>query len=232
MNSAEVSLGIAFTAGFLTFFTPCFLPLLPAYLSFITGLSFSDLTSSSARSRKVVVLNTVFFIIGFSIVFILLGATVTWLSSVLHAYKEWIRIIGGVVIIIFGIILLGGFSVGFLNREKKVHLQKKPAGPLGSLLVGSAFAAGWSPCVGPILGSILVYAGAAETVGFGIWLLVCYSAGLALPFLITAFLVSTVLARMSHLTRYLKVARVVSGIVLIVMGILLITDPFHLLRQF
>ncbi len=231
MDSPDLSLALAFAAGFLTFFTPCFLPLLPAYLSFISGLSFSELTEAG-RPKRSVVINTLFFILGFSIVFIILGASVTFLGGVLHAHKAWVRTAGGVVIIAFGVYLVGGFRIGFLEREKRIHLRSKPAGYLGTVLVGAAFAAGWTPCVGPILGSILVYAGASETLRFGILMLIFYSLGLGFPLLLSALLIQAVLKRFSGMTKYLRLFSIVCGIVLILMGILLVVDPFHILREF
>jgi cytochrome c-type biogenesis protein len=231
MESSQLSLAIAFVAGFLTFFTPCFLPLLPAYLSFITGFSFGELTEAR-RPKKTIMVNTLFFILGFSIVFVLLGASVTYLGSLIYSYREWVKTIGGIIIIAFGLYLVSGFKVGFFEKEKKIHLRSKPAGYFGSLLVGAAFAAGWTPCVGPILGSILVYAGTSETLRFGIWLLIFYSLGLGLPLFVAALLVDMVLSRFQKVTRYIRVFSIVCGILLICMGVLLIADPFRMLSEF
>jgi cytochrome c-type biogenesis protein len=229
MDSQTVNVFIAFFVGFLTFFTPCFLPLLPAYLSFISGVSIGEL-QATAQPKRILVINTLFFILGFSIIFILLGASVTYLGGLLHAYRTWVRVIGGAIIMLFGVFLLGGFSARFLERERRFQLRSKPAGYLGSVLVGAAFAAGWSPCIGPILGSILVYAGTSDTLWYGIVLLIVYSAGLGLPLLISALLVDSLVKKLGNITRYIRVFSVVSGVVLIIMGLILVTDPFHMLR--
>jgi len=214
----------AFVAGVGTFFTPCFLPLLPAYLSFISGVSFGEL-AGARPPRITIVLNTIFFIIGFSIVFISLGASITYFGKLLQAYRLWIRMGGGILIIAFGFYLLIGAKLPFLEREKRVHLRSKPAGYAGSILVGAAFAAGWTPCVGPILGSILVYASTAETLSSGIALLSVYSLGLGAPILLSALLIDRVLARMVGLRRFIRIFSAVCGIVLILMGIILISYP-------
>lgn len=231
MDSSQLNLPLAFGAGIATFFTPCFLPLLPAYLSFISGVSFSELARSD-KPKRAVVINGLFFILGFSIVFILLGASITYLGQRLHNYQAWVRTGGGIVVIAFGLYMLFGMKLSFLEKERRVHLRSRPTGYLGSMLVGVAFASGWTPCVGPILGSILVYASASETMGEGIWLLVAYSLGLGVPFLLSAILADEILKRMKKLTSYIRPISVVCGIILVVMGIFLIADPLHLLRKF
>jgi cytochrome c-type biogenesis protein len=230
MDYSHVNVPLAFCAGVATFFTPCFLPLLPAYLSFISGVSFSELTRSG-RPKREVVLNSIFFILGFSIVFVLLGASITYLGRRLHDYQEWVRAGGGIVIIAFGLYILFGMKMSFIEKERRVHLRSRPAGYLGSMIVGVAFASGWTPCVGPILGSILVCASAAETLKAGIWLLIAYSLGLGVPFLLSAILADEVLSRMARLRNYIRPVSVACGIILVVMGILLIADPLHLLRK-
>jgi cytochrome c-type biogenesis protein len=229
MDSSQLNLPLAFVAGVATFFTPCFLPLLPAYLSFISGVSFSEL-SRSDKPKRAVVINSLFFILGFSIVFVLLGASITYLGRRLQDYQAWVRTGGGIIVIAFGLYMLFGMKLSFLEKERRVQLRSRPAGYLGSMLVGVAFAAGWTPCVGPILGSILVYASASETMGEGVRLLVAYSLGLGVPFLLSAILANEILKRMTKLTKYIRPVSVVCGLILVVMGIFLIADPFHLLR--
>ena len=231
MDSSQLNLPLAFGAGIATFFTPCFLPLLPAYLSFISGVSFNELARSD-KPKRAVVISSLFFILGFSIVFILLGASITYLGSRLHDYQTWVRAGGGVVVIAFGLYILFGMKLSFVEKERRVHLRSRPAGYLGSMLVGVAFASGWTPCVGPILGSILVCASASETVGEGIWLLVAYSLGLGVPFVISAVLADEILKRMTRLTNYIRPVSMACGVILVVMGILLITDQLHLIRKF
>lgn len=230
MGQSLAGVALAFIAGVSTFFTPCFLPLLPAYLSFISGISFGELATARGH-RKTVVINTVFFIVGFSIVFIVLGASITYFGRLLQAYREWLKMGGGALIIAFGLYLLLGFKIAFLERERRMHLNAKPAGYLGSVMVGAAFAAGWTPCVGPILGSILVYASSSDTLAAGVLLLACYSLGLAVPVLLSAILIDRMLSRLSGITRFIRIFSVVCGIVLIAMGIVLIADPFHIFTE-
>jgi len=225
------SLIIAFFAGLLTFFTPCFLPLIPAYLSFISGLSFDQL-SAPKRPKKAILINTIMFILGFSLVFVLMGASITYLGGLLEKYDDWLRKIGGVIIICFGLYLIGIFKLTFLNREKKIHLRSKPAGLVGSIIVGAAFAAGWTPCVGPILGSILVYAGTRETVSLGIRLLIVYSLGLGVPFILSALLIDIFLKRLNRISRYVRIVSVFCGIFLLLIGVLLFTDSFKNFGRF
>jgi len=231
MDYSQANIPLAFCAGVATFFTPCFLPMLPAYLSYISGVSFSELAKSE-RPKGAVVMNSLFFILGFSIVFVLLGASITYLGGLLHDYQAWVRAGGGVVIIAFGLYVIFGVKLSFIEKERRVHLRSRPSGYLGSMIVGVAFASGWTPCVGPILGSILVCASAAETLRAGIWLLIAYSLGLGVPFLLSAILADRVLGRIATLKNYIRPVSVVCGAILVVMGALLIADPLHLLRKF
>jgi len=220
-----ISILFAFTAGLLSFVTPCVLPLFPSYLCFITGLAFEDFTGE--RDRAVVRLSLIhsfLFVLGFSLVFIGLGASATLLGKVLFAYRNVIRIGGGILIIFFGIYVAGFFQVEALERERRIRVEKKPLGYLGSILVGSAFAAGWTPCIGPILGSILVYAGTTGKVSTGIILLSAYSLGMALPFLICSWAFTTFLAGFARIRRYLPIITIASGILLIIAGLLVLTN--------
>lgn len=226
MGNQEVTFTAAFLFGILSFASPCVMPLIPSYLSFITGLSFEDLTGKQDRKRirKITALNSIFFILGFSSIFILLGASSSFIGSLLFEYKDAIRKIGGVLIIIFGLYVIGIIKPGFLTKEKKVHLQEKPIGYLGSFLVGVAFAAGWTPCIGPVLGSILLYASQSESVGYGVQLLSVYSFGLGLPFFIASLALNTFLSYFRRIQKYMKVINLISGILLIVAGILIFTN--------
>lgn len=231
-EASALELLVAFGAGFCSFFLPCFLPLLPAYFSFISGVSLGELREPG-RAKRVVVINTLFFISGFSLVFIIMGASATYFGTLLHDYQDWLRIAGGIVVIILGLFMLGVVRPGFLARERRIHLGSKPAGFLGSAVVGAAFAAGWTPCFGPVVGSMLVKASTSETVSYGILLLSCYSVGLALPLLLSALFIERVLKRFSSLTRHLKTFSVICGIILILMGIVLLTgDPLHLIKKY
>jgi cytochrome c-type biogenesis protein len=174
------SLGVlvAFTAGLFSFLSPCVLPLFPSYLSFITGMSVNALTDDvTAETRRRIVLHSLAFVSGFSMIFVALGASFSAAGRFLFDYRDWIRVVGGVLIIVFGLYIAGVLRIGVFGRYQQIQLRQKPAGYLGTLLVGVTFAIGWTPCVGPILGSILSLAGTAETVGRGVGLLVAYSVG-------------------------------------------------------
>src|SRR5574341_493698 len=184
--NAEVSLIAAFGAGVLSFVSPCVLPIIPGYLSFISGLTFQELTSQSRGAIiKKVTVNTVFFILGFTLIFVLLGATASSAGSLLKSNLNVFNKIAGALIVIFGLHIVGVYRIPFLNYEKRIHSQSKPLGVLGAFLVGLAFAFGWSPCIGPILAGILLIAANQETVSRGMLLLGVYSLGLGIPFLIT-----------------------------------------------
>jgi cytochrome c-type biogenesis protein len=224
----EVSLIAAFLAGVVSFASPCVLPLVPSYITFITGVSFDELTSAhqSARVRRLTIAHSLAFILGFSIVFISLGATATAAGQFLRDQQDTLRRVGGGLIIVFGIYLTGVLPIAVLSRERKFHLTHKPLGILGSVLVGITFAAGWTPCIGPILASILLYASTAKTVGTGIVLLTVYSLGLGVPFFLASLGMSSFLAASSRLRRSLRTIEVVSGVVLIAFGIALVTNVF------
>jgi len=222
----DISYSLAFLAGILSFLSPCVLPLVPSYVSFITGISFKDLTVSVDRKRirYLTITNSVAFISGFSTVFIALGVSSSAIGSFLFEYLDLIRIIGGVLIIIFGLFISGFLKLDFLMKDKKIHLGGKPAGYLGTFIVGMTFAAGWSPCIGPILGTILVYAGSKGSAIYGLKLLAVYSLGLAVPFFISALAINSFLSYSKKLVRYMRVIMIISGLLLIVFGIMLLTD--------
>ena len=224
----QVSLAAAFLAGVVSFVSPCVLPLVPSYVTFITGLSFDELTASDQgpRVRRLTLIHSLAFILGFSIVFIALGATATAAGQFLREHQDTLRIAGGILIVFFGVYLTGIIQIPFLSRERKVHLSGKPLGVLGSVLVGITFAAGWTPCIGPILASILLYASTAQTVGTGILLLSVYSLGLGVPFLIASLGMNSFLAASSRLRRSLRTIEIVSGAILIVFGLALVTNLF------
>jgi len=219
---ADFSLLVAFTAGILSFLSPCVLPLVPSYIGFLTGMSLEEMTSR----RRLALLHAFLFVLGFSLVFLLLGATASALGRSLAFHKVWLQRIGGVLIIAFGLVCLGVIKAGVLLQDKRVHLRDKPLGYLGSVLVGMAFAAGWTPCIGPILGGILGLASATDTFGRGMLLLGAYSAGLAVPFLLAAWAVDRFLGWFQRFRPYLPWVMRVSGVLLIVVGILLVTGQF------
>lgn len=222
----DVSFSLAFLAGVLSFLSPCVLPLVPSYVSFITGLSFEDLTSGINRKKVqyLTITNSLAFILGFSAVFISLGASSSAIGKFLFDYQEWIRIIGGILVIIFGLFVAGFLKMEFLMKDRKLHLSGKPAGYIGTFIVGMTFAAGWTPCIGPILGTILVYASSKASALYGLKLLAVYSAGLALPFFLSSLAVNSFLSYSKKVLRYMKVVMVISGLLLIIFGIMLLTN--------
>jgi cytochrome c-type biogenesis protein len=229
--NADISYPLAFIAGLVSFLTPCVLPLVPSYVSFISGISFEDLTGTfnKARFRFITIMNSLFFISGFSFVFIVLGASSSYIGRLLFEYQDWIRIIGGIVIIIFGLFIAGFLKSGLLMRERKFHLSGKPAGYLGTFAIGMTFAAAWTPCIGPILGSILLYASSKGSAMFGLKLLSMYSLGLAVPFFISALVINTFLGFYRKLSKYMEIIMLESGLLLIGVGIILLTNQFSIM---
>jgi cytochrome c-type biogenesis protein len=214
-GSASLGVVVAFSAGLLSFLSPCVLPLFPSYLSFITGMSVADLsTDLTAAARRRVLVHALTFVLGFSLVFVALGASFSAAGQMLFQYRDWIRRIGGVLIVIFGLYIAGLLNIGLFARTQQWQIREKPAGYIGSLLVGVTFAIGWTPCVGPILGAILSLAGTTETVQRGIGLLVAYSAGLGLPFLISAAALGPFLAFFKRYRRFIPVVERAAGVVL------------------
>ncbi len=225
MMTENIPYHLALLAGLASFFSPCILPLIPAYFSFITGLSMEELIEGKASALRIKILSsTLLYVSGFSFVFILLGASASYLGSFIFEYRNVITKIGGVVIIIFGIHLTGLIRIRYLNVEKRLHLQKKPLHFLGTFFIGMAFGAGWSPCIGPLLGSILIIAGSQETVRTGVLLLVVYSAGLAVPFILISIFINFLLVFIKKAIRLIRYINAVAGVLLITIGLLLLTD--------
>jgi cytochrome c-type biogenesis protein len=223
-----VSYWAAFIAGLLSFFSPCVLPLIPAYFTFISGFSLEELTTLKGKDvRKKVMLSTCSYVLGFSLIFILMGASASYLGNLLYRYVDYIRIGGGVMIIILGVHLTGLFRFRALDFEKRLHLEKKPLHFFGTFLVGMAFAAGWSPCIGPLLGSILIIASSKETVLQGITLLGLYSAGLAIPFLILSSFVNLLLFFIKKAVKALKYLNPAAGVLLVLIGVMLIFNKLN-----
>lgn len=226
----EVSSALALGAGVLTFFTPCILPLLPAYVSFITGKAVEDILEDRPVRREILP-PILFFCLGFSLIFVMLGATATTLGRLLAAHQRTLEILGGTVVILFALQQLGLIRVGLLQREKRLRLKGRPAHGLGAFLVGVAFAAGWTPCLGPVLGSILAYAGTRETVAQGVALLCFFSLGMSLPFVALGLATGTLLPRLRAASRFMFWIRLGSGGVLLVLGLLLIGDQMSYLSR-
>lgn len=223
---------VAFTAGLFSFLSPCVLPLFPSYLSFLTGMSVSDLSAdltSAARGR--VMRHAIAFVVGFSVVFVALGASFSSAGAFLLDYRDWIRRIGGVLIVVFGLYIAGLLRIGIFGRTQQLQLRAKPAGYVGSFIVGLTFAIGWTPCVGPILGAILSLAGTADTVQRGVGLLVAYSAGLGAPFLLSAVALGGFLKFFKQYRPFIPVVERCAGVVLVVVGVLVFTNYYLVLNS-
>lgn len=225
---------IAFTAGILSFISPCVLPLIPSYITYITGVSFKELTDDreKRRVRWATISHSLLFIMGFSTVFILMGASASYMGQLLIEYQSWIMKVGGVLIIILGIHFTGIINISFLQMEKRFELRRKPLGYLGSFFVGIVFAAGWTPCIGPILSAILIYASTSKNFTTGVYLLSVYSLGLGIPFFLSSLAFTTFLSVFDRIKRHMRWITVASGIFLILIGILFLTDTFRELNAF
>jgi cytochrome c-type biogenesis protein len=230
----EISGMIAFSGGLLSFVSPCVLPLVPSYITYITGVSFKELTDVEARSklRWATISHSLCFIIGFSFVFVLMGASATYLGQLLVQYQYWIMKGGGVLIILLGIHFTGIINIPFLHIEKRFEVRKKPLGYAGSFVVGVVFAAGWTPCIGPILSTILIYASTSKSVVTGILLLTYYSVGLGIPFFISSLAFNSFLSAFDRIKRHMRVINIVSGLFLIGIGILFLTDTFKEINSY
>ena len=230
----DVTLLAAFAAGFLSFVSPCVLPLIPGYISFVSGVSVEEMRGDAppATSRVQVFFTSLAFVIGFSIVFVLLGASATAIGKLMFAKLPLLSKIAGGILIVFGLHTMGVFRIAFLEAEKRVHSQRKPAGPIGAMLVGVAFAFGWTPCIGPILGGILAIAGSKSTVGEGITLLAVYSLGLGIPFLLTSLAINQFFGAAKRIRRYYHAIELASGALLIAIGVLIITGQLTIITRF
>lgn len=230
----DVSLIAAFAGGFLSFISPCVLPLIPGYLSFVSGVSMEELRGgdTSAASRWQILAPSLAFVAGFSLVFIALGASASAIGGFLMSRLPLLGKIAGVLIVIFGLHTMGVFRLRFLETEKRVHTQRKPAGLAGAFVVGIAFAFGWTPCIGPILGGILAIAGSKQTVGEGVTLLAVYSAGLGIPFLLTSLAVNQFFQATARIRRYYHGIEVASGVLLVGIGVLIFTNQFTIIARY
>lgn len=224
----------AFIAGLLSFLSPCVLPLIPSFITYITGLSFADLQAEhpTHKVREQTIIHTLLFIAGFTVVFVLLGASATFVGGFLQGHMTIIRRVGGVLIIVFGIHVSGLVPIHLLLGEKRVTIHRKPAGFLGSFLVGLAFAAGWTPCIGPILASILMVAATEETVYKGIALLLVYSLGLAIPFFLASLAMHQFMVFFNRFKKHIRVMEVITGVFLVVVGIMIFSNSLSVVQRY
>jgi cytochrome c-type biogenesis protein len=232
--SSNVTLIAAFVAGFLSFISPCVLPLIPGYVSFVSGVSLEDMRGDGAVSsaRRHVLVTSLFFVLGFSLVFVALGATASVVGRFLFERQPILAKIAGVLLVIFGLHTMGVFRIALLESEKRMQANRKPAGPLGAMLVGIAFAFGWSPCIGPILGGILALAASKDTVWEGTQLLAVYSVGLGIPFLLTSIAINQFFAVTKRIRKYYHAIELVSGGLLVAIGVLIFTNQFTIIVRY
>ncbi|HEX9611152.1 MAG TPA: cytochrome c biogenesis protein CcdA [Gemmatimonadales bacterium] len=224
----EVSVAVAFTAGLLSFLSPCVLPLIPSYVGFLTGMSADELE----HRRGTALVHGLWFVAGFSLVFVLLGAAASAVGSLLREHQLWLGRVGGILVILFGLYLIGALRPAFLMRERRIQLSHKPLGYFGSAIVGITFGAAWTPCIGPILGAIFTLAATQAGLGAGMALLGVYALGLAIPFLVTALALDRFLGWFQRFRPYLVWVDRTAGALLILLGILLVTDRFTLLAGY
>lgn len=230
----NIGIFTAFIFGLLSFVSPCVLPIVPGYISFISGYSLEEMkdTSSNKAAMRVIILNSLFFILGFTVVFVIMGATATTIGRILNEHLDLISKIAGVLIVIFGLHMAGAFKLNFLNYEKRFHLQDKKFGILGSFLIGTAFAFGWTPCIGPVLAGILVVASQQDTVLKGIMLLGSYSLGLGIPFFITGISINLFFGFFNRVKKYFHAIEVAGGSLLVVLGVLIFTNYLTVIASY
>ncbi len=219
----DVSLAAAFVAGMISFFSPCVLPLVPAYLSMVTGVSVDELQDSPKNQRLTILRGTGLFFLGFTVVFIMLGATASAAGSFLLQNKRVFELVSGIIVIVFGIFLIGLIRPGFMEADKRFQVSTSLGG-WGAPVLGGAFAFGWTPCIGPILGTVLTLAATQGSIGRGVLLLFFYSLGLGVPFLVTGLALGEMTRLFGWVKRNFRLINAIAGTILIVFGILLITN--------
>ena len=229
----EISYFYVVLAGLLSFLSPCVLPIVPGYLCFLAGTSLDKIASGEDASKeRNVFYFALSFVFGFSTVFILLGASATLLSGLIYEYLDILRIVGGIIIIIFGIHFMQIIQLPFLNRDTRYQIESYRPGVVGSYVIGLSFAFGWTPCIGPILGSVLSIAASSETVTYGIVLLMLYSAGLGIPFLLAAYAINGFMRFLSKIRNYIRAIEIFTGVLLVIFGILILTNRIQELAFF
>ncbi len=232
MLSDNINILTAFLFGLLSFISPCVLPIIPGYISFISGHTLDDLKGDNKSAARAVMINSLVFIAGFTVIFVLMGAAATSIGRVLNDNLNLISKVAGFIIIIFGLHMIGIFKIGFLNYEKRFHLQEKKLGILGSFAVGAAFAFGWTPCIGPVLAGILAIASQQETVLQGIILLFVYSLGLGIPFFLTAISINKFFTLFNRIKKHFHTIEVVGGVMLVAVGILMMTNYLTIIASY
>lgn len=233
MQGETVSLGLAFLAGLVSFLSPCVFPIVPSYVGFITGLTLDELRDGTKRdARRLAAVHAALFVLGFSLLFVALGASATALGSVVRRSLPLLQQLGGIVIAAFGLYLLGVLKIPALMRERRFRLATRPAGKLGSVVAGVAFGAAWTPCVGPVLASVLLYASMQATLARGMLLLGAYALGLGIPFFLSAVALNWFLAGSAGVRRWLLPLERLAGAVLLLIGVLLLTGQFAALSAF
>jgi cytochrome c-type biogenesis protein len=234
---SQINIVVAFGAGVVSFLSPCVLPLVPGYLSFVAGVSTDELRGSGGEGvspgvvRRRVLQSTLAFVLGFSVVFVALGASASAVGAFLLEKQRLIAQLAGVVVIAFGLHVIGILRIPLLYQEKRAQVVAKPAGLAGAFLVGLAFAFGWTPCIGPILAGILTLAATENTLGAGVGLLVSYSLGLAIPFLLTALAFNQLMVVFEQIKRHLRTVEIASGLLLVGVGVLLMTNGLTMLAN-
>lgn len=235
----NVTLLTALVAGVISFISPCVLPIVPGYISFISGASLSELKNQvdldAARRRELfwrVTMNSLFFVAGFSVVFVAMGASATYIGQWFAANRLVLARIAGAAIVVLGLHTMGLTPIKWLNYEKRIHAETKPMGVFGSFLIGLAFAFGWSPCIGPILAGVLVLAAQQETVSQGVFLLAAYSLGLGIPFVATGVAINRFLNFFGRIKKHMRLVEVVAGVLLVAVGVLVFTDSLQMLSRY
>lgn len=228
----EVSLSLAFLAGFVSFLSPCVLPVVPSYVAFVSGMTLEELRDGAAPgARRVAVLHSVMFVLGFSVVFMTMGLVATSVGTPIARALPWLSRLGGVILVLLGLYMAGVLKLSALSRDIRPHLTKRASGPLGSVVVGMAFGAGWTPCIGPILASILLYSSLESTMMEGFGLLGMYAAGLGVPFVAASATLNVFLASTARARRWLVPIQRVAGGVLVLIGLLMVTGRFEMLTS-
>ena len=231
----EVTLVTSFVAGFLSFVSPCVLPLIPGYISFISGLTLEEMQSAGgapSASRRHVLTASIAFVLGFTVIFVAAGASATAIGRFLYQHAPIVEKIAGALLIIFGLHMMGVFRLRLLESDKRIHTQRKPAGPVGAFLVGTAFAFAWTPCIGPILGGILGLAASRDSVSEGMEMLAMYSLGLGVPFLLTSVAINQFFSAAAKVRRYYRMIELVSGGLLVMVGLLIAFDQFSVIVRY